>query len=58
MFADSEQELVQKFKRQKDGLEKKGMKVYSSKTKTMVGGQSSQDADRTVKWPRSVCEKG
>ena len=35
-----------------------GMKVYISQTKINVGGESSQDADRTVRWSCSVCGKG
>jgi len=34
------------------------MKINISKTKIMLGGESSQDADRTVRWPCSVCGKG
>jgi len=58
VIADSEQELLQKLNRWKDGLEKKAMKVNISKTKIMVGGVSSQDADRTVRWLCFVYGKG
>ena len=54
VIVDSEKQLARKRNRWKDGLEKKGMKVNISKTKIMVGGKSSKDADRTVKWPCSV----
>ena len=49
VIVDSEKQLARKRNRWKDGLEKKGMKVNISKTKIMVGGKSSKDADRTVK---------
>jgi len=58
LMADSEDEIREKVRRWKDGLENKGLKVNVSKTKLLVLGNKKREERRTSKWPCSICNKG
>ena len=55
VIAESEEELIKKFNRRKDGVQSKGMKVNMNKTKVMISGESHKGVDNTGRWPCGVC---
>jgi len=58
LMAETEEELLKKIKRWKQGLEEKGLKVNIGKTKVMIGTKGSGMEKNTGKYPCSVCSKG
>jgi len=58
LIAETEEELLEKIKRWKHGLEEKGLKVNIGKTKVMLNTTKSAVKKDTGKYPCSVCRKG
>ena len=58
LLADSKEELLDKIKRWKEGLESKGLRVNMGKTKVMKCRNSSGETEDSGKWPCGVCRKG
>ena len=58
LVAESEELLVAKIRKWKDGMEVKGLKVNMGKTKVMRCRVRSGQAENSGKYPCSVCRKG
>ena len=58
LIAETEEELMEKLKGWKEGLELKGLKVNISKTKVMHCKIRSGQMENSGKWPCGVCRKG
>ena len=39
-------------------MENRGKRVNMNKTKVMMSGERQKQVQKTVRWPRGVCEKG
>ncbi|XP_057315016.1 uncharacterized protein LOC130656204 [Hydractinia symbiolongicarpus] len=58
LIAESMKELVEKFEKWKKGLEEKGLRVNTAKSKVMISSIAA-NCDLVVgKWPCGVCRKG
>ena len=58
LLAGSEEELMQKFRYWKEGMEAKGLRVNMGKTKVMKCQMQYGIAEDSGKWPCGVCRKG
>ena len=58
LMADSIEELEILFERWKSGMEQKGLRVNSGKTKVMISKHKRNPQNKTGKFPCSVCLKG
>jgi hypothetical protein len=58
LMADSEEKLLEKLKRWKQGLEDKGLRVNIGKTKVMKCQVRVGLKEDSGKWPCAVCRKG
>jgi hypothetical protein len=58
LLAESEEELMEKFRHWKDGMEAKGLRVNMEKTKVMKCQIQYGMAEDLGKWPCGVCRKG
>jgi len=58
LIAETEEELMVKIKRWKEGLESKGLRMNMSKTKAMYCKAKSGQVENSGKWPCGVCRKG
>ena len=58
LMADSEEGLIEKLKRWKDGMEGKGLKVNISKTKVLISSGDKTSVEKQGKFPCGVCNKG
>ena len=58
LLAGSEEELMEKFRCWKDGMEAKGLRVNMGKTKIMKCQMQCGIAEDSGKWPCGVCRKG
>ena len=58
LMADSIEELEILFERWKSGMEQKGLRVNSGKTKAMISKHKRNPQNKTGKFPCSVCLKG
>ena len=47
VIAESEEELIKKLTRWKDGVQRKGIKVNMNKTKVMISGESRKEMQNT-----------
>ena len=58
LIAETEEELLEKIRRWKLGMEGKGLKVNMAKTKVMVCRRDAGQVEERGKYPCSVCHKG
>ena len=58
LIATSERELQEKFRRWRDGLSSKGLRVNVDKTKVLISREGGGTAIVEGKWPCAVCRKG
>ncbi|XP_057314191.1 uncharacterized protein LOC130655450 [Hydractinia symbiolongicarpus] len=58
LIAESMEELVEKFEKWKKGLEEKGLKVNTAKSKVMISSITAKCDLVVGKWPCGVCRKG
>ncbi|XP_057298477.1 uncharacterized protein LOC130629336 [Hydractinia symbiolongicarpus] len=58
LIAESMEELVEKFEKWKKGLEEKGLKVNTAKSKVMISSIAAKCDLVVGKWPCGVCRKG
>jgi hypothetical protein len=58
LLADSEEMLLGKIKRWKEGMEAKGLRVNMAKTKVLRCQRKSGQVEESGKWPCGVCKKG
>ncbi|XP_057312826.1 uncharacterized protein LOC130654290 isoform X2 [Hydractinia symbiolongicarpus] len=58
LIAESMEELVEKFEKWKKGLEEKGLKVNTAKSKVMISSIAAKCGLLVGKWPCGVCRKG
>src|SRR5664279_4109354 len=58
LLADSMEELIEKFRRWRDGMEEKGLRVNLGKTKVMKCCEGAGQRERSGKFPCGVCGKG
>jgi hypothetical protein len=58
LIAESEELLVRKIRKWKDGMEEKGLRVNMEKTKVMKCQVRSGQVENSGKWPCSVCRRG
>ena len=58
LLAETEEDLMVKIKRWKDGMELKGISVNMDKTKVMCCNVESGQMENSGKWPCGVCQKG
>ena len=58
LMAESIQELETKYTAWKEGMEKKGLRVNTGKTKVMVSNKTIGTQNKSGKWPCGVCRKG
>jgi hypothetical protein len=58
LIAESEEELLEKIRHWKDGMESKGLRVNMGKTKVMLCRRSTGRVEDSGKFPCSVCGKG
>jgi hypothetical protein len=58
LIAETEELLVERVKRWKQGMEEKGLRVNMGKTKVMRCHVVSGQTENSGKWPCSVCRKG
>ena len=58
VIAESEEELLEKIERWKDGMERKGLKVNIGKTKVMRCKVGAGRVEDSGKWPCGICRKG
>ena len=58
LIAETEEELIVKFECWKEGVELKGLRVNTSKTKVMCCKVRSGQMENSRKWPCGVCRKG
>ena len=56
--AESEEEAISSFNSWKAGLEKRGLKINSEKTKVMITGKAPTLRQETGRYPCSCCGKG
>ena len=57
-MAESEESLRNKIVKWKSGLEVKGLKMNTGKTKVMFSCNMKDKAEEKGKWPYGVCKKG
>ncbi|XP_057298413.1 uncharacterized protein LOC130629284 [Hydractinia symbiolongicarpus] len=57
LIAESMEELVEKFEKWKKGLEEKGLKVNTAKSKVMISSIAAKCDLVVGKWPCGVCRK-
>ena len=57
-MAESEESLRDKIVQWKSGLEAKGLKMNTGKTKLMFSCYMKDRVDEKGKWPCGVCKKG
>ena len=58
MIAESEERLRDKIVKLKSGLEAKGQKMNTGKTKVMFNCSMKDKVEEKGKWPCGVCENG
>ena len=58
LMAESEKSLRDKIVKWKSGLEAKGLKMNTGKTKIMFSCSMKDTVEEKGKWPYSVCKKG
>ncbi|XP_057312797.1 uncharacterized protein LOC130654265 [Hydractinia symbiolongicarpus] len=58
LIAESMEELVEKFEKWRKGLEEKGLKVNTAKSKVMISSIAAKCDLVVGKWPCGVCRKG
>jgi Reverse transcriptase (RNA-dependent DNA polymerase)/Endonuclease/Exonuclease/phosphatase family len=58
LMAESEELLIEKFRKWRTGLEEKGLRVNMGKTKVMRCHVSAHQAEESGKYPCGVCKKG
>ena len=58
LLAETEEDLVVKIKRWKEGMELKGLRVNMGKTKVMCCNVGFGQRENSGKWPCAVCRKG
>ncbi len=58
LLADSMEELIEKVKRWRAGLEEKGLRINLSKTKIMKCCDESHQGEKSGKFPCGICGKG
>ena len=58
LMAESEESLRDKIVKWKSGLEAKGLKMNTGKTKVMFSCSMKDKAEEKGKWPCGVCKKG
>ena len=58
LIAETEEELVSKIKRWKEGMESKGLIVDAGKTKVMCCKVRSRQVEDCGRWPCAECRKG
>ena len=58
LIAESREEVEEKLKRWKEGMEAKGLKINTNKTKVMISRAGGGSIIAEGEWPCSVCRKG
>ena len=58
LIAESEEELIEKIRRWKDGMEEKGLRVNVTKTKVLRCHKKSGQVEGSGKHPCGVCKRG
>jgi len=58
LMAESEESLCDKIVKWKSGLEAKGLKMNTEKTKVMFRCSMNDKVEEKGKWPCGVCKKG
>jgi hypothetical protein len=58
LIAETEEELLQKIRRWKAGMEEKGLRVNLAKTKVLRCCKKTGQVEESGKWPCGVCKKG
>lgn len=58
LLAETEEDLMEKVKRWKEGMELKGLRVNMGKTKVMCCNVGTGQMENSGKWPCGVCRKG
>lgn len=58
LIAESEEELIEKIKRWKNGMEEKGLRVNVAKTKVLKCCRKCGQVEESGKYPCGVCKKG
>ena len=58
LMAETEEDLVEKLKKWKNGMEEKGLRVNLGKTKVMRCQIQTEPVVSSGKWPCGVCKKG
>ena len=58
LMAESMEELNQKVRKWKSGMDDKGLKVNVGKTKFMVGCEGVECVEESGKWPCGICGSG
>ena len=58
LLAETEEDLVVKIKRWKEGMELKGLRVNMGKTKVMCCNVGFEQMENSGRWPCGVCRKG
>ena len=58
LIAETEEELMVKIKRSKEGMGSKGLRVNAGKTKIMCCKVRSWQVEDSGKWPCAKCRKG
>jgi len=57
LMAESEESLCDKIAKWKSGLEAKGLKMNTGKTKAMFSCSMKDEVEEKGKWPCGVCKK-
>ena len=58
LTAESNEEVIGMFNRWKEGMEQKGLKINTTKTKSMVIGNKAQERIQSGRWQGGCCGRG
>ena len=58
LTAESKEEGTDMFNRWKEGMEQRGLKINTEKTKSMVTGNKARERLQSGRWPCGCCGRG
>ena len=58
LIADSVEEVMGKYTVWKEGMEARGLKVNTGKTKVLISGVGEGSVEKRGRWPCAVCRRG
>ena len=58
LTANSVEEVMGKYAVWKEGIEARGLKVNTGKTKALISGARERNVEKRGRWPCAVCRKG